>query len=207
MARHLMAVCVVCLLCAEHLPCKHVDDNVMSAKKVLENDDSHLVNRNYMDISHLTDKSSYHTVLEETLLNKRRGRTKNDDEDGLSDIEPALLEKPNNRDKRHAVHTSDKDDEPDVRRITQMYVRKTFERFGDEDKMTVIGFEKLWNALTGTDFSKASKSEDFNDTVSVAYAPNALLSVMVTFLIFVIFAVYFEYRLGNKNIFRTSSRH
>lgn len=167
MARHLMAVCVVCLLCAEHLPCKHVDDNVMSAKKILENDDSRLFNPNYVDISYLTDKSSYHTVLEETLLNKRKGRTKNDDEQSLSDTEPAL-EKLNYRDKRHAVHT-DKDDEPDVRRITQMYVRKTFERFDDEDRMTVIGFEKLWNTLTGTDFSMASKNEDFNDTVSFAF--------------------------------------
>ncbi|KAG4071166.1 hypothetical protein HA402_001156 [Bradysia odoriphaga] len=162
MARHLMAVCVVCLLCAEHLPCKHVDDNVMSSKKLLENDDSRLVNQNYMDISYLTDKSSYDAVLEETVPNKRKGRTKNDDEQSLSDTEPAP-EKLNYRDKRHAVHTH-KDDEPDVRKITQMYVRKTFERFDDEDRMTVIGFEKLWNTLTGTEFSKASKNEDFNDT-------------------------------------------
>lgn len=165
MARHLMAVCVVCLLCAEHLPCTHVDDNTMSAKKLLENDDSRLVNQNYMDISYLTDQNSYNTVLEETVPNKRKGRTKDDNEQSFSDKVPAAIEHQNYRDKRHAVHAN-KDDEPDVRRITQMYVRKTFERFEKEDRMTVIGFENLWHRLTGSDFAKTSKGEDFNDTVS-----------------------------------------
>lgn len=166
MARHLMAVCVVCLLCAERLPCTHVDDNTMSAKKLMENDDSRLVNQNYMDISYLTDKHSYDTVLEETVPNKRRGRTKGDSEQSFSDKEPEELETLHYRDKRHAVQVN-KDDEPDVRRITHMYVHKTFERFdNNEDKMTVIGFENLWYRLTGTDFSKASKNEDFNETVS-----------------------------------------
>lgn len=179
MARHLMAVCVVCLLCAEHLPCKHVDDNTMSAKKFLENDDSRLVNQNYMDIN-LTDKISYNTVLEGTVPNKRKGRTKNHNEQSDSDKQPAL-ENPNYRDKRHAIH-SNSEDEPDVHRNSQMYVRKIFELFGDKDKMTmnVIEFEKmlhhlgLYNLLVDqtalSSESKASKSnEDSNDTVSSSF--------------------------------------
>lgn len=181
MARHLMAVCVVCLLCAEHLPCKHVDDNTMSAKKLLENDDSRLVNQNYMDIRYLTDKNSYDTVLEETVPNKRKGRTKSHNEQSLSDKEPAL-EKLNYRDKRHAVHTNS-DDEPDVHRITQMYIRKIFKNFADgvfadEEKMTmnVVELEKMLKDLNLSivgqpEFlsdTKASQlpNEDFNDTVS-----------------------------------------
>lgn len=175
-----MAVCVVCLLCAEHLPCTHVDDNTMSAKKFLENDDSRLVNQNYMDINYLTDKNSYDTVLEETLPNKRKGRTKNHNEQSDSDKELAL-EKPNFRDKRHAIH-SHSDDEPDVYQNSQMYVRKLFERFGDADKMTmnVIGFEEMLRVLglysllqdqpSLLSESKTSKlNEDFNDTVSSSF--------------------------------------
>lgn len=169
-----MAVCVVCLLCAEHLPCKHVDDNTMSTKKLLENDDSRLVNQNYMDISYLTDTHSYNTMLEETLPNKRKGRTKSNNEQSYSDREPAAtLEKLNYRDKRHAVHANS-DDEPDVHRISQMYVRKIFEHFADGDKMTmnVNEFEDILRTLNLSIVeqteSKASKlpNEEFNDTVS-----------------------------------------
>lgn len=208
MARHLMAVCVVCLLCAEHLPCTHVDDNTMSAKKFLENDDSRLVNQNYMDISYLTDLNSYNTVLEENLPNKRKGRTKRHNEQrSLSHKDPELEQLLNNRDKRHAVETK-KDDEADVRRITQMYVRKTFERFDDEDRMTVIGFEKLWQKLTGTDFSKTSKNDDFNDTVSASNFFFFRVAIITTKQkLYFSFPVHFEYRLCYKNIVRTSSRH
>lgn len=183
MARHLMAVCVVCLLCAEHLPCKHVDDNTMSAKKFIENDDSRLVNQNYMDITYLTDKNSYNTVLEETVPNKRKGRTKNHNEQSDSDKQPAL-EKPNYRDKRHAIH-SNSDDEPDVHRNSQMYVRKLFERFGDENTMTmdVIGFENMLKMLNLYSLfedqqseSKVSKMNEDNDTVSSRYVAATTIS-------------------------------
>lgn len=183
MARHLMAVCVVCLLCAEHLPCKHVDDNTMSAKKLLENDDSRLVNQNYMDISYLTDKNSYNAVLEQTVPNKRRGRTKRHNEQTNDSDNESTLAKLNNRDKRHAVHT-DGDDEPDVHRISQMYVRKIFEHFADGDKMTmnVIEFEEILRTLNLSIVeqteSKVSQvgSDDFNDTVSLTFSLYAMLN-------------------------------
>lgn len=173
-----MAVCVVCLLCAEHLPCKHVDDNIMSAKKLLENDDSRLVNQNYMDISYLTDRNSYDSVLEETVPNKRKGRTKDHNEQIYNDKEPAL-EKLNSRDKRHAVHT-DSDDEPDVSRITQMYIRKIFENFADSDKLTmnVVELEKMLKILNLSIVEQPEESEpkstkspngDVNDTVSFRF--------------------------------------
>lgn len=181
-----MAVCVVCLLCAEHLPCKHVDDSTMSTKKLLENDDSRLVNQNYMDINNLADKNSYNNVLGQAVPNKRKGRTKDQDEQSDSDKQPALGNA-DYRQKRHAIQ-SNSDDEPDVHRNSQMYIRKLFERFGDVDgdKMTmnVIGFEKMLQVLNlysllvdQTPFlseSKASKlpNDDFNDTVSGRFQYN-----------------------------------
>lgn len=179
MARHLMAVCVVCLLCAEHLPCKHVDDNTMSAKKLLENDDSRLVNQNYMDISYLTDDNSYNTLLEQTVPNKRKGRTKNPNEQVASDKEPSL-QKLNKRDKRHAVHTNS-DDEPDVHRITQMYVRKIFEGFADGDKMTMNVIE-LENMLKKLNLSIVDQNEFLSESQAIASVPNEELNDTVSLI-------------------------
>ncbi|KAJ6643568.1 Zinc transporter foi [Pseudolycoriella hygida] len=169
MARHLMAVCVVCLLCAEHLPCKHVDDNVLSAKGLLENDNNRLVSQNYMDISYLTGKN---TVLEETVPNKRKGRTKNHNEQSYSDKEPAL-QKLKNRDKRHAVHVHHDDEEAEVHKISNLYIRKIFENFAGGDKMNVIELEEIMRKLNlqlvdqnqiSTESHVVKQSTDLNDT-------------------------------------------
>lgn len=150
MTRHLVAVCVVCLICARHLPCKQHYDNIITDPEyhqALTLNDT-LQNRT-PSIDHQSnqlpgqDSALYHSVPL-VLPNRRRGRTKT--------VESVTTEHPNRdeletnflRTKRHTPHDHHLPEEK-----PNEFVKRLFREFGDEKTLTmnVFGFEKLLRKL------------------------------------------------------------
>lgn len=155
MARHFMAVCVVCLLCAEHLPCKqHFDESLEDPNQFLRNNDFSTI-QGYIDKvkapnSELLDE---HMQRLPATINKRRGRTKtlnvNNKNEDLPAASVTFNDPPNSnhyvqRTKRHAVET-----ENETSKETHNFVKRIFEKFGNGDALTmnITGFEMLLKNL------------------------------------------------------------
>lgn len=151
MTRHLVAVCVVCLICARHLPCKQHYDNFITDPEyhqALTLNDT-LQNRT-PSIDHQSNQlpgqdSALYNSVPLVLPNRRRGRTKT--------IESVTTEHPNRdeletnflRAKRHTPHLQQTvpEEKPNE------FVKRLFREFGDEKTLTmnVIGFENLLRRL------------------------------------------------------------
>lgn len=153
MARHLMTVCVVCLLCAQHLPCKQHfdDDNSLQNPKILLQDDYGQMK--YIKRDEPTTDALYGNNLPydampkvDSIPHKRKGRTKNRSNNG-----PAATAATLNRVKRHGDHNHDAydhEEHPEDRvgvHYSDAFVKKIFAQFGDAEKLTmdVHGFEKM----------------------------------------------------------------
>lgn len=152
MARHLMAVCVVCLLCAEHLPCKeHLDNSNPTTKSnlaKLESPTNHGSSNNPNSINEeiLNSKLSSSDVLRiENAYRKPRARTK-------STLNESQAK---NRSKRHAHHhhhhSHDEEESSNApgNIISRDFLKKIFQQFGDTEgrTMDLNGFEKMLTHL------------------------------------------------------------
>lgn len=150
MARHLMAVCVVCLLCADHLPChQHLLDGAASSASAATNgagllDATAATNNNSLYSNHIPDGLSvaaerYVNTLH--LPNEQRPSflVERDDDDASYDDRGG-------RTKRHS-HASVAEHSTEV--AAPSFVRKLFERFGNGDTQTmnVVGFERMLDQL------------------------------------------------------------
>ena len=125
--RQLMAVCVVCLLCADHVPCIHVltpGTNSVSneSQKFLSSSD---------DAGMLTKGAEASNIY---LYDKRKDKTKDLDK---------ILE----RTKRHADHEHHEQHHhhEETPEVTKAYIKKLFTRFSDQntDTMTAEGFDNM----------------------------------------------------------------
>ncbi|XP_053690042.1 zinc transporter foi [Sabethes cyaneus] len=133
MARHIMAVCVVCLLCADHLPCKqHDDDPVLGRLSTAASPNT--LYRREPDFRRL-DGSRYHLGSEKARLVKRHNH---------------------HSDHHHHDHGEEDDEDEDdsvysraAREKMDKFIRKIFGEFGDAQSMTmdVIGFENMMKRL------------------------------------------------------------
>lgn len=145
-----MAVCVVCLLCAEHLPCKeHLDNSNPTTKSnlaKLESPTNHGSSNNPNSINEeiLNSKLSSSDVLRiENAYRKPRGRTK-------STLNESQAK---NRSKRHAHHHHSHDEEESSNApgniISRDFLKKIFQQFGDTEgrTMDLNGFEKMLTHL------------------------------------------------------------
>lgn len=140
MARHLMAVCVVCLLCADHLPCKeHIlaSDNLPSLKHI-----------NAIIGSEKTEPRIPGSDITGTYMyDKRKDKTKSDDDE---DVEKSLI-----RTRRHADHSTEHEHHPhhhEIAKVTKTYVELIFERFGNSttNTMNLQDFDKMLHELNLT---------------------------------------------------------
>jgi len=132
MAHHLMAVCVVCLLCAEHLPCKeHVVNSFepANAPNLLRSDEA------------FTNAAAATEGLRiETVFDKRLGKTKTEEE-------------LHSRSKRHAGHGAHEHEHQhqhlEMPEVTKLYIKSLFERFSNRttSTMNVKEFEKMMEEL------------------------------------------------------------
>lgn len=143
MARHLMAVCVVCLLCADHLPCKeHFETTDVYTKQqpnsfLLKTDEINLMEKNSFD------NRLYSTISDDSVIyDKRKEKRKNDEEKNLL-----------NRSKRHSDHhhhDNGHDENNDgIKKNSKKFLEKLFKQFGDSEKLTmnINGFENLLKHL------------------------------------------------------------
>lgn len=140
MARHLMAVCVVCLLCADHLPCKeHIENTDLYTKQqpntfLLKTDEINLMEKKSFD------DRLYTTINDDSVIyDKRKEKRKNNEE---------II----NRRKRHSDHHHhDEHDEhiDEPNKNSKNFLEKLFKQFGDSEKLTmnINGFENLLKHL------------------------------------------------------------
>lgn len=128
--RHLMAVCVVCLLCAEHLPCK---EHVLTPSSNIKN----LVN-NVQSVSPAADIRIPTRTADDPriyLYDKRKDKTK--DADGVAIT----------RRKRHAEHELHHHTE--TPEATKIYIKKLFSQYSNRNhnSMNVDEFEQMAKQL------------------------------------------------------------
>lgn len=132
--RHLMAVCVVCLLCADHLPCKEhiLGQNKGSIINSVENQESRDDSQFQMKVADIPGNYFY---------DKRKDRTKDDE---LMVVV---------RKRRHADHHEDEHvqhEHEETPEVTKDYIQKIFNKFSSRDEvdsMNIDGFEKMMSTL------------------------------------------------------------
>lgn len=139
--RHLMAVCVVCLLCAEHLPCKeHVSlpsQNINS----LSNSQRGIVPSS----SEVAAPSQAGDIPGIYLYDKRKDKIKN-------------------REKRHSDHSSHGASQhhhhTETPEVTKSYIQKLFETFSSNQTMNVDDFERMMMQLKLTNLVQLKKESE-----------------------------------------------
>lgn len=153
-----MAVCVVCLLCADHLPCKqHIDDT-----NLIPN----LFNTEYnYTKTGETNPAAYPKVIptQTQYENKERDRTKNVEYQNPGD-EVSI------RSKRHAHHSHDvhNHDDDDVSKVefnehTRTFIKKIIERFSKsktKNTLSLADFQDMLQKLDMYNLYDDSRQED-----------------------------------------------
>lgn len=137
--RHLMAVCVVCLLCAEHLPCKeHVlsnsnNNNIDFVEWKNGNNDLSKSNNNYQ-IRSIIDLAAEH------YYDKSRNKY---NKEGRNEI---LSRRKRHANHAHSVPTHQRLEMPEV---TKIHLEKTIRQFSSNNQttMNVHAFEDLISQL------------------------------------------------------------
>lgn len=133
MARHLVAVCVMCLLCAEHFPCKgHIEGN--------ENNKENLIKYSKDSRAEYLAQFSHESNMNEMVL-------ENDDVHAKHKNQREIV-----RLKRHAHHAHSKSNSIDsylnIGNSSKKYIGKIFSKYGKSDQMmTLASFDELLNKL------------------------------------------------------------
>lgn len=176
MARHLMAVCVVCLLCAEHLPChQHVDASaalgagVQSAASPNQSFGRGAGRRARAAAAAAADAAAAAALVAQPSIAAQRyvdtlhlpNAWREEDVDRSAATAPQTTAH-SSRQKRHQAHDHedphdhDHDHESAAKSAlpARTFVQRLFERFGnasgngsDEHTMSVLGFERLLDQL------------------------------------------------------------
>ncbi|XP_063698679.1 zinc transporter foi [Culicoides brevitarsis] len=137
MARHLVAVCVVCLLCTEHFPCKgHIEGNEnlkenlikYSKDSRMEYEEAHIGNVVNVDSERISE--------------------------GRSNLHKNKIQRETVRLKRHTHHhhheakSDSREDNLSIASSSKKYLGKIFTRFGgNDDTMTLANFNELLTKL------------------------------------------------------------
>nr|ABC86269.1 RE41071p [Drosophila melanogaster] len=131
MARHIMAVCVVCLLCAHRLHCQdHIESLLGPARVTTHNSQDQLNARVYTNLSPSSETTD-----------RRQQRSASGDDDTFNySISP-----PSRREKRHAGHEHGPTSESRVPQITQYYLEKLM---AQDELMNSSGFDGLLQQLS-----------------------------------------------------------
>lgn len=126
MAKHFVAVCMVCLLCADHLPCSE-----------------HIIGNGIIGGDSLGSAGAMKGPNLESYNKQLNQRTEN-----------GFIAKPRSRRKRHSTHSSEDNEAavPPINENSKQYLAKIFERFGDGDGMDLNGFESMLEYLGLTKF-------------------------------------------------------
>lgn len=172
MARHLMAVCVVCLLCADHLPChQHLDAAAaaLGAAAAEAPDGLSVAAQRFVNTLHLPNEphSNHAAAAAASALSAAEDyyRDQPNEIDAYRAYTVERKARHNVRSKRHAHHgasathaaehahghDSATHDDDDV--SAKSFVQKLFQRFGSAgdaagvQTMNVVGFERMLDHL------------------------------------------------------------
>lgn len=194
MARHIMAVCVVCLLCADHIPCQqHFDSEITAATlkssvadDTYKNLEHHMLNARVFQrtdipknpsismtttiatISIKDEKSVHSTVnVSKEPKNQKKIYRKNNlkyEEDEWRHAQ--------HRRKRHAGHSSETEEGHQKRpEITESFLKRIFEDYGDSvsKKIQISEFQRLLKQLGLEKLieDKLTSPDHNNETVSI----------------------------------------
>lgn len=131
--RHLMAVCVVCLLCAEHLPCK---EHILNPSKNINSFSAQIETLKLANDHEVFTTKAENIPTNVYLYDKRKDKTKDD-------VAVAL------RQKRHVHHEShEAHHHTETPEVTKAYIKKLFVRFSkNTETMGVDEFEEMMMQL------------------------------------------------------------
>lgn len=168
MARHIMAVCVVCLLCADHLPCQQHVETLFPAQQILNPEYTPLnaVVYNTHDLSPSSALSSKAHTTETTVAyatsssdNRRRRRTKRHSANG--------------HDHGHDHNDGDVSTRPE---ITEAFLERIFKEFGsDNDTINIQDFQRILKKLGLHQPEMLHKHDNINDNETVSAKIEILL--------------------------------
>lgn len=146
-----MAVCVVCLLCAEHLPCKEHLESSFTDTKIFVPGAEHL-HKSYQSASgnnlYNSDLRNDNSISIENLYTKRRGRTKSIE--NVENISATAVRTKRHTTHNHQQHHHDGDSSHlGYDENSKIFLKKIFQQFGDADgtTMNLVGFEKMLRHL------------------------------------------------------------
>lgn len=151
MARHIMAVCVVCLLCADHLPCQEHIEPLLSAQAL-----NHQYSRLNAIVYNTDDLSSAATSKPQPTKNIVAYTSSSSD---------------NRRRRRSKRHSSGHENNVHTRpEITDIFLKRIFEKFGSNGgEIQVENFHKILNTLGLHQLLPQQQKRDYindNSTVS-----------------------------------------
>lgn len=139
MVRHLMAVCVFCLLCVDHLPCKlHLENEISDNEKAVVTRRIFSENKNEGIVSKLPSTTNIPLSVNTELIEI----IQNENVDGNVNI--VRTSSPKIPLKRHAsydFHGNNNFHQEFRPILTKAYLDKIFEEYGQNDKHTLDHFE------------------------------------------------------------------
>lgn len=159
MARHIMAVCVVCLLCAEHLPCEeHIEtlsSNLRLNAKVFHGS----------DVNSRSSSSSYGNFD----FQQNENHLTDDGYDKARRRRKGIATKTESRNKRHAGHHNTNAMETQHKpEITEDFMKRIFQEYGQEDG--TINMNQFENMLKNLGLYKMLEEKASNGTVSLLFS-------------------------------------
>ena len=124
MAKHFVAVCVVCLLCADHLPCQTHLDGLGTGASPLEG---------YGDDYY---QGALPKVAPAAVASS------------MFDVTGSQMAYGHVRRKRHHIHQEDHDEPAtEINENSRRYIERVFEKFGNGDAMDLDGFQSMLEHL------------------------------------------------------------
>lgn len=162
MARHIMAVCVVCLLCADHLPCQQHVETLLSSGVGLATSDG------------VWEHSPLNAIVYNRDGTVSSAKPTNAAADGstISYVTTNSDDRRRRRRKRHADHghnhaSSDTTDSPKRPEITEAFVKRIFNEYGTGDTINVQDFQRMLEKIGLHELlPQTLHNNDDNETVS-----------------------------------------
>uniref|UniRef100_A0A1B0BAA6 EF-hand domain-containing protein n=1 Tax=Glossina palpalis gambiensis TaxID=67801 RepID=A0A1B0BAA6_9MUSC len=166
MARHIMAVCVVCLLCAEHLPCQqHVESLLTSTTPSSSLDDDNFKHKSQRNAIVYTT-----TIASKATPPHVKGEDERATTDSLLPYDTTKSYNTKRRRKRYTDHDDlmAADNSNERPKITRAFLERIFKEYGreDDDVIQAEDFQRLLKRL-GLNQLIPLKSNSYNSETCI----------------------------------------
>ncbi|XP_075159412.1 solute carrier family 39 fear-of-intimacy [Haematobia irritans] len=148
MARHIMAVCVVCLLCADHLPCQQHIETLFAGSTGSPGHNNEWEHSGPLNaIVYSTNKDTSAT----SSFSAKSQQKRTTDASSLAYVSTTKTNRGDNRNrrrkKRHADHGHGSSEIPARPEITETFVRRIFSEYGSGDTINIEDFQRMLEKL------------------------------------------------------------